>query len=287
MLMLFAKDILPRNEETKTDLAAGIDSFRNSVCAAGGLRRRGRARSLREEPRSDPSPRQGGLSLLLPRLPQARQDRRRRDHARIPGVRESRQRKLAGHVRRERSPARPGRAGDRLRDLPIPRPVRRRRTDRGLRAAVRQDAEGLEDRDDERLPGAARHASPAARDRRRDARRRDGRRSGSRRDRGPARREDRLRRPLRYPGGCHGPRRPRDVDHARPGRRARPLFTDGVGGRATRRARRPRQAPLREGRGGSERASRAVLPVAALLGRHERLRRRRLCLDRLDGAPGA
>jgi hypothetical protein len=80
-------------------------------------------------------------------------------------------------------------------------------------------------------------------------------------------------------GGDRSDRRPRDVADAGSRRRARPLLADRMGRRATRRARRPCDASVREGRGrprGSSGALRAKLP---LLGRDFGVRRRRVSLD--------
>src|SRR6266581_1488465 len=81
MLTISAKDILPRNGGATGDLVSRLDSVRDSLRAFAELRRFRRPRPLRTKPRSDPAARQDGLSLLLPRLPAACQDGRRRDHA--------------------------------------------------------------------------------------------------------------------------------------------------------------------------------------------------------------
>ena len=151
-------------------------------------------RSLREEHCRDPQARQSGVSRVLPRLRAARPRDARGTRSRLRGLCEAGRREVAGHARRGRPEARAGLLRHRLRHVSIQGALRRGRARRPLRAALREDAEGLEDHRDLGVRGSARHAPAAARLRRGDARRRDRRSARPRRGRPGARGKDRLRR---------------------------------------------------------------------------------------------
>ena len=148
---------------------------------------------------------------------------------------------------------------------------------------------GLEDRHDERLRRASRHA-----------RRRPGRSTGAtlvdgtgappvRTPSSCARRQDRVRR--RAAAADPGRRRVTDVSRASGSCRAWSTRTSTshrrAGPTAAPTPRRARPLSVREDRGRPRGAPGALLPLAALLGRDVRLRRRRLSLDARhgDGAP--